>query len=943
MMKTSPQGGPYDEKGEAMKEDRLARQVESARSRLDALHQRAGTSVSQQRLLDEALQELSVALEELQVSAEEMRSYNDELAASREEVEAERRKYRELFDFAPAGYLVTDPSGNIRKANRAAAAMLDCRRESLVRKPMISFLAEKDHKEFFELLNRLVREDVPGEWRIQLKLWDKTEVFPAALSVSRIFDSQGRLVGLRWLVRDISERIQTEKVLQESEERFRLLVEGVKDYAIFMLDPNGVVISWNAAAERIKGYRAEEITGKHFSCFYPPADIERGKPEHALKVATAEGRFEDEGWRIRKNGSLFWASSIITALRDDSGTLRGFAKITRDITERKQAEEALRQSQTMLKTFMDNCPVTIFLKDTEGRYLYINPEFERVNRKQSGQVIGKTDFEIFPQKQAAVFRANDLKVLEAGVPLEFEVTLREGEPHTSLVCKFPLLDADGKVYGICGIATDITARKRAEEQIQSNLRRIAALRDINIAISSTLNLPTLLDLLLEKLEHFFPYPTASTVRVFERETGKFQYLACRNVDETEWKARAERLPGPRSKEVIQSKAPLVVRNIQADPRSLRREFQIRSGLVSYLGVPLVAKGAVLGVLCLFSKEEHEFSAEEIDFVSSVAASTAMAIYNSQLYEQLKKQAADLEITRGALEFRVRARTSELADANEALRAEIAERQRIEERLRESEQQLRILAKELEEQLIVSDRLVSLGQLTASIVHEFNNPLQIILGFTQDLISETQPYQSDYEALKMIEGATFRCKEIIRGLADFARPTPADLRRSIVEPIVHNSVKLALSYLEKSNVRVEIDIQPDLPEIHADSQQLQQVLINLFFNAAEAMPKGGKLTIRAKTDPVLSPGVDKDGAESHSEVTIAVSDTGTGVDPESMPNIFRPFFTTKKKKGMGLGLSICEGILKAHGGRISVESTWGIGTTFCLHFPLTEAKSDDRVA
>ncbi|TMA11007.1 MAG: PAS domain S-box protein, partial [Deltaproteobacteria bacterium] len=367
----------------AVKEGKLAQQIESARSRLDALHQRAGTSLSQQGLLHEALEELSIALEELQVSAEEMRQYNDELATSRLEVEAERQRYLELFEFAPAGYLVTDPWGKITEANSVAATMLNCRQDYLEHKPMISFLREKDHKEFFELLNRLVKEDMAGEWTVQLMLWNKTESFPAALSVARIVDGEGRLTGLRWLVRDISERIQAEQVVRQSEERFRLVVEGVRDYAIFMLDPEGVVVSWNTGAERIKGYQAQEIIGKHCSSFYPPADIERGKPEQALKVAAAEGRFEDEGWRVRKDGSLFWASAVITALRDDSGKLRGFSKITRDITERKQAEEALRQSQTLLKTFMDNCPSMIFLKDTEGRYLYTNPEFERTNRKRS--------------------------------------------------------------------------------------------------------------------------------------------------------------------------------------------------------------------------------------------------------------------------------------------------------------------------------------------------------------------------------------------------------------------------------------------------------------------------------------------------------------------------------------------------------------------------------
>jgi PAS domain S-box-containing protein len=128
-----------------------------------------------------------------------------------------------------------------------------------------------------------------------------------------------------------------------SEDSFRLLVESVKDYAIVMLDPTGHVVSWNAGAERFKGYRAEEIIGKHFSCFYPADAIERGVPERELKAATKDGRFEDEGWRVRKDGKQFWANVIISALRDKDGTLRGFSKVTRDLTERRQAEERIKQ------------------------------------------------------------------------------------------------------------------------------------------------------------------------------------------------------------------------------------------------------------------------------------------------------------------------------------------------------------------------------------------------------------------------------------------------------------------------------------------------------------------------------------------------------------------------------------------------------------------------
>jgi PAS domain S-box-containing protein len=150
------------------------------------------------------------------------------------------------------------------------------------------------------------------------------------------------------LEQEIKQRQQQEEALRQSEERFRSVVEGVKDYAIFMLDPEGCIVSWNTGAERIKGYQAAEIIGRHFSCFYPDIDVQRGKPQRLLQIAAAEGQVKDEGWRVRKDGSRFWADVAIAALRDEKG-LRGFSKVTRDITERKQAEEELqRQYQRSL-------------------------------------------------------------------------------------------------------------------------------------------------------------------------------------------------------------------------------------------------------------------------------------------------------------------------------------------------------------------------------------------------------------------------------------------------------------------------------------------------------------------------------------------------------------------------------------------------------------------
>jgi PAS domain S-box-containing protein len=157
-------------------------------------------------------------------------------------------------------------------------------------------------------------------------------------------------------IAELQQKIQVlnyEAALRQSEDRFRLLVENIADYAIFMLDAGGLISSWNAGAERIKGYRASEIIGKHFSIFYSAEDLKAGKPELGLKRASAEGRFETEGWRLRKDGSRFWAYVTITALRDESGNLRGFAKVTRDLTERKRMEDSLRELSGRLISLQD--------------------------------------------------------------------------------------------------------------------------------------------------------------------------------------------------------------------------------------------------------------------------------------------------------------------------------------------------------------------------------------------------------------------------------------------------------------------------------------------------------------------------------------------------------------------------------------------------------------
>jgi PAS domain S-box-containing protein len=375
-----------------------------------------------------------------------------------------------------------------------------------------------------------------------------------------------------------------------TEEQFRLLVASVTEYAIYLLDPAGRVTSWNAGAQRIKGYRAEEIVGRHFSLFYPVEDRAAGKPELALAQAAREGRYEGEGWRVCKDGTRFWAEVLITALRDERAVLKGFAKVTRDmtarhlereraqlfaatfnhapngiaiadasgcyiganasflrligyseaellrksifdlthpddaaqnrrvfeeivtgpgerlefekrylrkdgrviwvhmslarildaegrattvvaqvedITARHAAEERLRDSEARLHAFTENSPALMCLKDREGRYRFANAQFlERYGLRRE-QLIGRSDAEIFPRREALLLSAHDAEVMARGEAVQFEERSRHGDAERmSAVSKFPVFDASGAVAGIGVVASDITDRRLTEQALR---------------------------------------------------------------------------------------------------------------------------------------------------------------------------------------------------------------------------------------------------------------------------------------------------------------------------------------------------------------------------------------------------------------------------------------------------------------------------------------------
>jgi PAS domain S-box-containing protein len=300
---------------------------------------------------------------------------------------------------------------------------------------------------------------------------------------------------------EVAARIETEAKLRASEEMFRMLLDGIKDYAVYMLDPEGRVVSWNSGAARIKGYQAEEIIGEHISCFYTEADRDRNRPQESLQEAAYTGRFEGEGWRVRKDGSTFWANSVITPLYDANGALRGYSKVVRDITDRKQAEEELKKQAALLDLAHD----AILVRDLEGRIVFWNRGAQHMYGWSQGEASGRVTHELlqtkFPVSQATI----DVVLASKG---EWEGELRHITRHGAEViaaARWSLQrDEHGAPTAILEISRDITDRKRSEtaqaQQAVELLRQAEELRRSQQALEAQkLMLQSVLDSMTEGL------------------------------------------------------------------------------------------------------------------------------------------------------------------------------------------------------------------------------------------------------------------------------------------------------------------------------------------------------------------------------------------------------------------------------------------------------------
>ncbi len=379
----------------------------------------------------------------------------------------------------------TDVQGTITYVNDKFCAISKYSRQELVGQNHRILNSGHHPTEFFRQMYHTIangevwRDEVCNRAKDGSIYWVDTTVVP-------FLDAYGKPRQYMAIRADITERKQAEEVLHESQERFRLLLDGVKDYAIYMLDPEGNVISWNAGAARIKGYLQEEILGKHFSCFYTAEDRETGKPSRELQESLSKGRFEEQAWRVRKDGSAFWANVVITPMYDDGGTLRGFSKVARDITERRAAEEALQESlatsEAALKELADqnfalDQHAIVAVTDVQGTITYVNEKFCTISQYSKDELIGQNHRILNSGHHPKEFFRRIYITIANGKVWHGEIKNRakDGSIYWVDTTIVPTLSPDGKPQQYVAIRADITERKRAEEALRESEERFQAM------------------------------------------------------------------------------------------------------------------------------------------------------------------------------------------------------------------------------------------------------------------------------------------------------------------------------------------------------------------------------------------------------------------------------------------------------------------------------------
>ncbi|MEG4066898.1 PAS domain S-box protein [Microcoleus sp. Pol11C2] len=388
-------------------------------------------------------------------------------------------KYYSMFENAVSGIFQTTQSGRYISANPALARIYgyNSAEELMGSLTDISdqLYVNPDRRDQF--VSALQAQGIVSDFESQIYRRDGTIIWIAE-NARAVCDEAGKLLYYEGFVEDITQRKQAECALRESEERLRLIIEGVKDYAIFMLDQGGYVASWNSGAERIFGYRAHEIVGNNSECFFTKEDLAIGKPQQKLILAVAEGRYENQGWRLRKDGSRFWANIIVTPLRDERGKLQGFSQVMQDITEQKRAAEekmqliaSLQASEKKFRTLYESTTDAVMLLDEEGfldcnsatlKLFGCSTESEFCGKHPSEfssplQPDGQDSMSLYQERINTAMRSGNCR-------FDWRHCRLDGSEFPAEVL-LTSMDIGGKI-GLQGVVRDITYRVQAEEALK---------------------------------------------------------------------------------------------------------------------------------------------------------------------------------------------------------------------------------------------------------------------------------------------------------------------------------------------------------------------------------------------------------------------------------------------------------------------------------------------
>ncbi|WP_408123270.1 PAS domain-containing protein [Caballeronia grimmiae] len=686
---------------------------------------------------------------------------------------------------------------------------------------------------------------------------------------------------------------------------FRRLIGGVRDYAIYLLSPTGEVKSWNLGAEQIKGYSSEEILGQHFSRFYTEEDRATDLPGRALQIAVRDGKFEAEGWRVRKDGSRFWAHVVLDALFDDVGQHVGYAKVTRDITAQREArEESDRQRQLafeartrdyedLLRLFEQAPGFVCFFRGPDHVYQLQNNAHHRLAGYKD--IMGKPVREALPElaEQGYVQFLDDVyrtakPFVGRAVPLRIDRgPSPDGEQRFIDFVYQPILDDEGTVVGIFSQGNDVTEQVIAEEALRTKQRELERLiAERTEALENTSNA-----LRLAKALHI---DKMHLLQLFEQAPGFICVLKTRRHVFELANAAYRNLVGERE---------LVGKPVNdALPEMVEQGFIELLDRVFDTGEPFLGTSVPVQIqLTKTAPPETRY----LDFVYQPIRDEEGEVIGIfvQGHDVTAQRLAQEELRRyqTSLEALVDERTSQLEHAQAALQR--------------------------------SQKLEAIGKLTGGIAHDFNNILQVIGGSLQLLGGAVS---GDANALRRVSTAATaveRGAKLSSQLLAFARRQPLQPVVTNLATVIHGMEEMLRRALGETVV-VETVIGGGLWNVLVDPHQLENVVLNLAINARDAMPEGGRLSIEA-TNSML----DDDYVASDPEikagqyVLLAISDTGTGMTKDVMQRACDPFFTTKPEGvGTGLGLSMAYGFVKQSGGHFKIYSELGHGTTIKVYLP-----------